>query len=154
MKKPKYTEQLYAIIFLSLGCAFIVFSLFSFCGVLKPTSRSMVQNNIILGIVFLVLGIIFCIAKIIFTNLASKKNKLNEELLSNGIKVKGIIEKVYMQKHMQYGSKSPYRVLYTYTYQDKVYHGKSYLLWDEPYVKEADSIEVFVNELGESAVRL
>lgn len=154
MKKPQYTEQFYAVVFLSLGGAFLVSGLLSFCGIVKPTASSMIQSNIVNGIVFCVLGIIFCIVKIIFTGLAFKKDRLNRELLSNGSKVTGIVEKVYMQKYMQYGQKSPYRVLYTYTYQDKTYHGKSYLLWDEPRVKEADVIEVFVNESGKSAIQL
>ena len=152
MKNPKYTEQLYAIIFLCLGCAFIVFGLLSFGGILTPTPHSMVQNNIIIGIVFSVLGIIFFITQIVFAVLASKKKKLHWELLTNGIKVSGTVEKVYMQKYMQYGQKSPYRVLYTYTYQNKTYHSKSCLLWDKPQVKETDSIEVYANVSGAHAL--
>lgn len=153
MKNPKYTEQLYAIICFSLGCTFVGCGLLSFFGILKPSPHSMVQNDRILGIVFLTVGVVFCIAKLILTNLASKKEQLNEELFSNGTKVTGTVEKVYLQKQMQYGKKSPYRILYTYSYQGEIYHGKSGLLWEEPHVKAADSIEVFVNESGESAIR-
>ena len=154
MKNPKYTEQLYAIIFLSLGCAFIIASLFCFSGILKPTSHAMIQSNRINGIVFFVRGIVFCIMKIILTGLVSKKDRSDRELLLNGIPVMGAVEKVYLQKYLQYGKKSPYRVLYTYNYQGHDFHGKSHLLWEKPQVRESDSITVFVNESGESAIQL
>lgn len=154
MKKPQYTEQLFAVIFLCLSGAFIVLGLLSFTCILNPTSHSMVQNNVIMGAVFLVLGISFFITQIMFRCLATRKKKLRENLLSNGVKVTGTVEKVYMQRYTQYGQKSPYRVFYTYTYRDKVYHGKSCLLWEEPDVKEKDSIEVYVNALGESTIQL
>lgn len=154
MKSPKYTEQLYAIIFLCLACAFIIFGLLSFGGILKATSHSVVQNTTILGIVFSVLGISFFITQMILSILAHKKNKLHIELLANGTKVTGIVEKVYMQKYTQYGRKCPYRVLYTYTYQNKVYHCKSYLIWVKPHVKETDMIEVYVNASGESTIQV
>ena len=38
MNRIKYAEQLYALISMCLGCAFIVFGLLSFIGILQPTS--------------------------------------------------------------------------------------------------------------------
>ena len=122
MNRIKYAEQLYALISMCLGCAFIVFGLLSFIGILQPTSAS--------------------------------KKKSYYELISNGIKVNGIVEKVYMQKFLQYGKKSPYRVLYSYTYGGKIYHHKSHLLWDKPYMKETDSIAVYINDSEKSAIQL
>ena len=145
MNRIKYAEQLYALISMCLGCAFIVFGLLSFIGILQPTSTSIVQSQRNIGIVFSVLGVAFLIAQAIFTALASAKKKSYYELISNGIKVNGIVEKVYMQKFLQYGKKSPYRVLYSYTYGGKIYHHKSHLLWDKPYMKETDSIAVYIN---------
>ena len=124
MNRIKYAEQLYALISMCLGCAFIVFGLLSFIGILQPTSTSIVQSQRNIGIVFSVLGVAFLIAQAIFTALASAKKKSYYELISNGIKVNGIVEKVYMQKFLQYGKKSPYRVLYSYTYGGKIYHHK------------------------------
>ena len=59
-----------------------------------------------------------------------------------------------MQKFLQYGKKSPYRVLYSYTYGGKIYHHKSHLLWDKPYMKETDSIAVYINDSEKSAIQL
>lgn len=106
MNRIKYAEQLYALISMCLGCAFIVFGLLSFIGILQPTSTSIVQSQRNIGIVFSVLGVAFLIAQAIFTALASAKKKSYYELISNGIKVNGIVEKVYMQKFLQYGKKS------------------------------------------------
>ena len=96
MNRIKYAEQLYALISMCLGCAFIVFGLLSFIGILQPTSTSIVQSQRNIGIVFSVLGVAFLIAQAIFTALASAKKKSYYELISNGIKVNGIVEKVYM----------------------------------------------------------
>lgn len=67
--------------------------------------------------------------------------------------IMGIVEKVYWQKYTQYGGESPYRILYTYTWQGKTYHRKSYLLWDRPDFTVHDSIVVYVNNLGQSTVQ-
>ena len=112
MNRIKYAEQLYALISMCLGCAFIVFGLLSFIGILQPTSTSIVQSQRNIGIVFSVLGVAFLIAQAIFTALASAKKKSYYELISNGIKVNGIVEKVYMQKFLQYG-KSPRTEFFT-----------------------------------------
>ncbi len=112
MNRIKYAEQLYALISMCLGCAFIVFGLLSFIGILQPTSASIVQSQRHIGIVFSVLGVAFLIAQAIFTVLASAKRKSYCELISNGIKVNGIVERVYMQKFLQYG-KSPRTEFFT-----------------------------------------
>jgi len=138
MNRIKYAEQLYALISMCLGCAFIVFGLLSFIGILQPTSTSIVQSQRNIGIVFSVLGVAFLIAQAIFTALASAKKKSYYELISNGIKVNGIVE----------------RVLYSYTYGGKIYHHKSHLLWDKPYMKETDSIAVYINDSEKSAIQL
>lgn len=63
MNRIKYAEQLYALISMCLGCAFIVFGLLSFIGILQPTSASIVQSQRNIGIVFSVLGVAFLISK-------------------------------------------------------------------------------------------
>ena len=65
MNRIKYAEQLYALISMCLGCAFIVFGLLSFIGILQPTSTSIVQSQRNIGIVFSVLGVAFLIAQAI-----------------------------------------------------------------------------------------
>ncbi len=154
MSKPKYMEELLKIIFLCLGIAFIAMGLLSFIGVLKPSANSMIQEPTILGIVFLFLGITFFIVQTILKVIASLKNKSHNELLISGTKINGTVENVYLQKYTQYGNKSPYRIFYTYTYQGKVYHHKSYLLWDKPNFTENDSIVVYANDFGKSTVQV
>lgn len=82
------------------------------------------------------------------------KEKSYRELIAEGIKVNGIAEKVYMQRFLRYGKKSPYRILYSYTYRGKVYHHKSHLLWDKAYMKEKDLIAVYINDSEKSAIQL
>ena len=154
MSKPKYMEELLKIIFLWLGIAFIATGLLSLIGVLKPSANSMIQEPTILGIVFSLLGITFFIVQTILKVITSKKNKTHNELLISGTKINGTVENVYFQKYTHYGNKSPYRIFYTYTYQGKVYHHKSYLLWDKPDFRENDSIVVYANNLGKSTVQL
>lgn len=154
MKNPEYIEQIYAVVFFFLGFAFIVFGVLSLLTILKPTSHSLVQDSRMIGAGFIMLGIAFLIVQRIFIRLASNKNQLRRELSSNGTKVIGKVEKVYMSKQIKGWGKFPYRVLYTYNYQGKVYRGKSCLLWEKPDVKETDSIEVYVNDAGESTIQL
>lgn len=46
----------------------------------------------------------------------------------------------------------PYRILYSFTYHDKVYYHKSRLIWEKPDLKKGDLITVYVNNLGKSTV--
>lgn len=154
MKKPKYTEQLYSFIFLCLACSFIISGLFSLIDILKPSPHSMIQDSKVLGMSFLVIGIAFFMIQAIFKILASTKNKLHLQLINNGVKISGTVEKVYKQRYTQYGKQSPYRILYTYTYQGKIYHHKSHLLWKKPNVKEKDLIEIYIDDSGKSVIPL
>ena len=147
-------EEFLKIIFSWLGATFIVMGVICFISILKSEDSSMFQELTILGIVFSVLGIVFFIVQTILKIITSLKNKLHNELLLNGTKIDGTVEKVYLQKYVQYGNKSPYRILYTYTWQGKVYHQKSYLLWDKPNFMERDSIAVYTNDLGKSTIQL
>lgn len=64
MNKIKYTEQLYALISMCLGCAFVFFGLLSFLGILQPASESIVQSQIDIEVVFSTLGIAFLLYKL------------------------------------------------------------------------------------------
>lgn len=154
MSKPRYMEELLKIVFLWLGIAFIVMGALCYIGILKPTSNSMIQEPKILGIVYSLLGIAFFIVQTILKAIASLKNKLHNELLISGTRINGIVEKVHWQKYTQYGGKSPYRILYAYTWQGETYHHKSYLLWDKPDMTVHDSIEVYVNNVGQSTIQI
>lgn len=129
MKKPKRIEKLYALIFLCLGGPFLIMGLLCFVDMVKPTADSIVQDPIIIGTVFSLLGVAFCVVQTVLRVIDSAQEKLHNELLASGTKLNGTVEKVYLQKYVQYGNKSPFRICHTYTYQGKIYHHKSCLLW-------------------------
>lgn len=154
MNKLKYNEDLYRVIFFWLGIAFVFLGCLSCIGLLNPSENSTVQNPAVLGIIFGLSGIAFLIVQTVFQFISSKKNKQHSQLISNGNKVMGVVEKVYMQKYTQYGRKYPYRIIYTCSFQGKTYRSKSCLLWETPNVKEGDSIVVYINDFGKSTVIL
>ena len=154
MRRPRYTEELFKMVFLLLGLTFIFMGLLSYIGVMKPTSDSMVQEPKMMGIVFSLVGIAFLTVQTILKIIASSKKKLHNELLISGTRINGIVENIYRQTDMRYAGESPYRILYTYTWQGKVYHHHSHLLWDIPDFKADDSIVVYVNDSGKSTIQL
>ena len=115
------SEITWRIKFLWLGVAFFIAGFVCFIGVLRPKASSIIQGQTLLGFIFSMLGVLFIIVQIVFKVIVTYKNKLYSELISSGIKITGKVEKVYMQKYTQYGKQSPYRILYTYTNQGKVY---------------------------------
>lgn len=153
MKKPKYIEKLYALIFLCLGSSFLIMGLLCFVGIAKPTAHSSIQDPIVMGTIFSLLGVTFCIVQTVLIVINSAKKKLHNELLASGTKLNGTIDKVYLQKYTHYGNKSPFKICYTYTYQGEIYHHKSCLLWDKPNFKEGASIMVYANDLGKSTIK-
>ena len=152
MNKPRYMEELLAIIFGVLGSMFIVMGMLCFVGILKPAGGSSVQNPTALGVVFSLLGIGLCVAGVILKAIAAVRGKRHEKLLAEGIRIWGRVEKVQLQAYTSFGNQSPYRIYYAYTYQRKEFHGKSSLLWEKPDVVEGDSIEVYADEFGRSTI--
>lgn len=136
-----------------MGIGWIVMGLLGFVGVLKPTADSMVQDSKVMGMIFTALGIGFFIAQSVMRIIVSRKKKLHDELIANGTKVNGTVEKVYRQNLVRYGGKYPYIIFYTYTYEGKVYHGESYLFWDIPDVMEHDPIVVYADHSGKSTIQ-
>ena len=154
MKKPRYMEELLKIIFAWLGFMFVCSGILCVLGVMKPSAHSMIQDPTILGIVFSALGILFLFAHFIFKGIAHRKNKIYSDLMLNGTKVQGEVEKVYLQWYVQFGKQSPYRIVYKYRYQDKEYRHKSGLLWEKPDLAAGDQVVVYVNDSGKSAMQL
>ena len=154
MKKPKYIEELLKIIFWWLGIVFVCAGILSYIGVLKPKSGSLIQEPAMNGHIFLVIGFVFVVVSFISGVITVKKNKLHSELLADGARIKGVVEKVYLQKYTRHGNQSPYRVQYVYTYQDKVYHHKSCFIWEKPNLMIGDTIMVYVNDFGKSTILL
>lgn len=160
MSEPRYAEDIFKRMFLWMSIGWIAIGLImgflGLIGVLKPTAHSMNQDSteITNFILFIVLGIIFFIAHSVQRSTASRKKKLHDELLANGAKVNGTVEKVCQQNQVRYGGKYPYIIFYTYTYEGKVYHGESYLFWDIPDVAEHDPIVVYTDHSGKSTIQL
>ena len=102
--------------------------------------------------VFSITGVLLCIISAALGIYTAKLDKLHLQLIENGTKVKGLVEKVYLQKYTRYRRQIPYRILYSFTYHDKVYYHKSRLVWEKPDLKKGDLITVYVNNLGKSTV--
>lgn len=154
LKKPKYMSKLYAVIFLCLGVVFFILACLAFLGILKPSAHSQVQSAVILGRVFGFLSTLYFVICAIFEISSRKKERLHNELITNGMKKIATVEKIFIQKRTQYGTKSPYRLCYTYTHQSKIYHQKSHLLWEKPNLNEGDFIDAYIDDLGNSTVEL
>lgn len=154
MKKPKYMEELVRMIFFWLAVAFICAGVLSYLGVLKPRPCSAVQVPTLLGIIFTAIGLAIMAVSIILGIVVVKKKKLQTELRECGTRINGVVEKVYLQTYTQYGLKSPYRIQYVFTYQDKVYHHKSCFVWEKPSLKPGDSVMVYTNDFGKSTILL
>lgn len=152
MKKPRYMEELLKIIFLWLGIMFVFFGILGFFGIMKPKASSLIQEPILLGIIFGLLGIVFLAVSMILRVVVNKKDKLHNELLISGRKIEGVVEKVYLQTSTQFGHQSPYIVLYSFTNGNQTYHHKSNFLWEKPDLKSGDSIIVYVNQDMKSTI--
>lgn len=152
MKKLNYTEDLLRVIFFWIGIFFLVSGVLSFLGISKPAVNSGIQNPDMLGTVFSITGVLLYIISAALGIYTAKLDKLHLQLIENGTKVKGLVEKVYLQKYTRYRRQIPYRILYSFTYHDKVYYHKSRLIWEKPDLKKGDLITVYVNNLGKSTV--
>ena len=147
-------EELLKIIFAWLGFMFVCSGILCVLGVMKPSAHSMIQDPTILGGVFSALGIAFILVHFIFNVMANKKSNLYSELISKGMKIKGEVERVYLQRYVKYGKKFPYRIVYKYRYQGKEYRHKSGLFWEKPDLAAGDRVVVYVNDWGKSAMQL
>lgn len=154
MKKPENMEKLAEMICLWLGAAFIFFGLLSHTGILKPRSDSSIQDPAVMACFFSAIGFVFAAVGLFFRIIDARKVKLYSELRANGTQIKGTVEKVYLQWYTRYGTRSPYRVQYSYTYQNKTYHHKSCLLWEKPDLKNGDMVTIYVNNFGKSTIQL
>lgn len=154
MNKPRYMEDLFKIIFLWLGIGFVVMGVLVFFGIIRPRADSVVQKPAELGAIFLALGIAFGAVSAVLKGIAFFRNRLHDKLLTEGTRIDGVVEGVYLQKYTQYGKRSPYRIAYSYTCLGKIYHHKSCLLWEKPDCKGNDSITVYASDYGKSTIQL
>lgn len=152
MNKPRYMVELMKIIMMWLGIAFVISGVLCYIGIIPPKESSMIQVSSVLGISFGLIGLCFFVAQFALYALTKSKNQMRAELLAEGIRLTGVVEKVYLQNYTHYGRTSPYRILYKYSYNGKEYEKKSDLLWEKPSVTKGDAITVYTNDLGESVL--
>lgn len=93
------------------------------------------------------------IVQTVLGGIVSRKKKLHNELLVNGNRINGTVEKVSVEMGVRYAGKTPYIVIYTFNHQGKVYHRESFF-WDKPDVMADDSIVVYINDSGKSTIQL
>ncbi len=153
MKKPSYREEFFKRIFLWISIGFFVLGLLAFGGVLRPTTYSEVQEPNLLGAEFLAFGTVLLIVQTVLGGIVSRKKKLHNELLVNGNRINGTVEKVCVEMGVRYAGKTPYIVIYTFHHRGKVYHRESFF-WDKPDVMADDSIVVYINDSGKSTIQL
>lgn len=152
MKKPKYLTQMYGIIFFFIGIAFIASGMLVATGIMHPSRHSMVQDKNAMTLIFCMIGVSFCAADAVLIFISRKKENQLQKLISDGRKIIGRVEQVQHKKGITFGHTSPYVIYFSYTFNDKEYHSKSHLIWEEPDLKNGDKIELFVNDFGKCAV--
>ena len=94
------------------------------------------------------------IVQTVLGGIVSRKKKLHNELLVNGNRINGTVEKVSVEMGVRYAGKTPYIVIYTFHHRGKAYHRESCFLWDKPDVMADDSIVVYINDSGKSTIQL
>ncbi len=77
------------------------FRILSFLGILKPAVNSGIQNPDMLGTVFSITGVLLCIISAALGIYTAKLDKLHLQLIENGTKVKGLVDKKYICKNTQ-----------------------------------------------------
>ena len=154
MKKPKYAIQMYGLIFLCIGVAFIISGTLVAMDTMHPSSHSMVQDKNTMTLIFCMVGLGFCVVSVVLIFISRKKENKNYDLISNGKAVMGTVEKVQYKRGITFGKTSPYVVCFSYKFNAKNYRSKSYLIWEKSNFTEGDDIEVFVNDFGNCTVKM
>ena len=152
MKKPKYMEDVMKIIFFTIGFEFICFCVFSYIDVPNPDLFETVKIPSLMDIIFGVVGITFILGGIVLSLISVRKSKKCANILENGIRINGVVEKISLQRHTQLGNQTPYVIQYRYTFRDKEYHRKSFYIWEKPCYEVGDTIVLYVDDFGKSAV--
>ena len=113
MNEPRYPEDVFKTIWLWIGIAFIAMGLLNFIIVFMSAVESAGQEPNINGVIILVIGAMFLIAQSVLRGIASRKKKLHNELLANGNRINGTVEKVCVEMGVRYAGKTPY-IVYLY----------------------------------------
>lgn len=154
MKRPDSIEALLHYIAACLGLVFLLMGALCKGGVMQPSVASAVQDGRIMGDVFLLTGAAFCVLWVLLRWRIGRADALHAELLADGARVEGMVVQVSHERWMQFGHASPYRVVYRFDHAGREVRRKSRFVWDAPDMSPGDAITVYVNDRGDSAVRL
>lgn len=154
MKKPKYIINIYGFVFLVLAISFLISASLSYTHILKVSKHSSVQDPVLVTMIYFALAVIFFIIQAISRYISKKKTYLEKELIEYGTRLSATVEKVKQRRDITFGRKSPYIISYSYSYNGDNYHAKSHLLWDKPNVVLGSVLNVYVNDMGKSAIDL
>lgn len=141
LKKPISIKQIWGIVLMCLGVAYIVSGVFNRVSWVQLNTQSSNHFEVIIlpiGLLCLFYGILLIVLPIYFYHLKKK-------LLDNGVPIEGTVTKVKYLSYTQFGTQSPYRVYYTYNYKGRQCKGKSRLLWSKPECEVNDIITIYVH---------
>ncbi len=153
MKHIKYVSSIYGISFLCLCAIFLFISTFSFVAPLFPINPDKTQDFIVLAWVFSLIAFALFIIAILCKLMSYNQKKRDELLLVEGVSIIGKIENVNKQKLITFCFSQPYKIIYSYYFNGGKYSGKSYLMWDLPKFNIGDSIEIYVDNMGNSVIK-
>lgn len=154
MKKPKYISDIYTFIFSMLGVCFFISAFLSYTNIIEVAKHSSIQDPRFVALSHFLLAIIFFIIQGVSRYLSNQNSLLHRELIESNIKVSATVERVKHRKDIHFGSKSPYVISYTYSYNGEKCNGKSHLLWDKASLVSTSNIDVYVDDQGRSVLDL
>lgn len=152
MKKPKYISELLSFIFLLLAALFLLFGTLCFFGLFTPSSHSLIQSKSITAILFSALGGAFLLTALVCFSVSRMQNKIRRTLLSEGVRITGKVQRIKHITSVSFGKQSPYRILYSYIKDGHTVYQKSHLLWDKPHFTQEDTINIYIDDSGHTAL--
>ncbi len=154
MKSPKYITDMFAFVLFHLGVMFLLFGGLTAFGFMGATESSLIQDRESLALTFAVLGSGMLSLIAVVDYYSCKWESLHNELLESGRKITANVDSVKRLSMLKLNRKSPYRVYCTFTHDGVTCQGKSQLIWQKPTLQVGDSVNVYVNDKGQSAVEL
>ncbi len=154
MKKLNNVPVLFALITFLISIPFLIMGFLGLTGNITMSENSEIQDPVVLGTIFWAVGFLnLIIATIIIFIYSVKKRKINN-LLVNGTRVTGTVEKIEYKQNIRVNGKSPYVVHYSFSDNGIVYNKKSSYIYELPNLKIGEYIDVYTDGKGNSAVEL
>ncbi len=152
MKKLFTPSNVVAIIFTFIGLPFSVIGVMAMLGHVTMSEESQLQNHMVFGRIFFAIGIVFFVSGITLAVISIFFARRGKKLLETGYIVNGIVTMVEHVTNVRINRCYPYRIHFKYYFEGTEFYGKSSLLWDRPNIAENNSISVYTDGKGNSAV--